>query len=230
MISGRLAEVQRRIAAACRRARRDPAEVALVSVTKTVAPQAIREAFVAGARDFGENYGQELRDKAAALADLGPELRWHFIGALQRNKAKYVVGRVRLIHSVDSRALLEEIERRAAAQGLVQELLLELNLEGEESKSGAREEELPALLDACAASPHLRCLGLMTMPPFFDEPDRARPTFARLRELRDREQARARPGVDLRHLSMGMSGDFEAAIEEGATLVRVGTAIFGARG
>lgn len=229
MIAQRLAEVQRRIAAACRRAGRDPAEITLVCVTKTVGPEAIREAFAAGARDFGENYGQELRDKAAALADLGPELRWHFIGALQRNKVKYVVGRARLIHSADSRELLEELERRAAAQGLVQDLLLELNLGGEESKSGAREEDLPALLDACAASPHLRCGGLMAMPPFFDEPDRARPLFARLRELRDRERERARPGVDLRHLSIGMSGDFEAAIEEGATLVRVGTAIFGAR-
>ncbi len=230
-LAARLRDVREAIARACKRAAREPAAVTLVCATKTVPAERIREAFTAGARDFGENYAQELRDKAEALAGLGPELRWHFIGALQRNKVKYAVGRAVLIHSVDSRELLAELDRRAERAGIErQELLLELNLAGEESKSGASEAELPGLLDACAALPRLRCVGLMTMPPFFDEPDRARPHFARLRELRDREQARGRPGLELRHLSMGMSGDFEAAIEEGATLVRVGTAIFGARG
>jgi pyridoxal phosphate enzyme (YggS family) len=229
-IAGRLATVQRAILEACRRAGRDPAAVTLVCVTKTVAAERIREAYAAGARDFGENYAQELRDKAEALADLRG-LRWHFIGTLQRNKARVAVGRVVLIHSAASRALLEELDRRASQlPGQTQDLLIELNLAGEESKSGAPAEALPELLDACSALPHLRCVGLMTMPPFFDEPERARPFFSRLRELGARERERARPRVALEHLSMGMSGDFEAAIEEGATLIRVGTAIFGARG
>jgi PLP dependent protein len=227
-ISGRLAEVRDRVAAACARSGRSLDAITLVCVTKTVGADAIRAAHAAGARNFGENYGQELRDKAAALADL-PDLRWHFIGALQRNKVKYAVGRTRLIHSVDSAALLEAIDRRAADLGLVQEILVELNLSDEASKSGIPEEALPALLQTLGRLPACRCVGLMTMPPFFDDPERARPLFARLRHLALEHAGRPLPGVELRHLSMGMSGDFEVAIEEGATLIRVGTAIFGAR-
>jgi len=214
------------MARACERAGRSPEEVTLVCVSKTVRADAVRAAYEAGARDFGENYGQELRDKASALADL-PGVRWHFIGGLQRNKVKYTSA-ARLIHSIDSAELVAEVERRAAAAGRVQEVLVQLNLAGEETKSGIGEPELEDLLAAFATCRSCRCVGLMTMPPFFDDPERARPIFARLRELRDRHAA-PRPGVDLRHLSMGMSGDFEVAIEEGATLIRVGTAIFGER-
>jgi PLP dependent protein len=227
-IAENLGAVHARVADACRRAGRDPASVGLVCVTKTVEPDAIRAAHAAGARDFGENYAQHLRDKAGALEDLG-ELRWHFIGALQRNKVKYVVGQARLIHSVDSTELLAALERRAASLGVIQPLLLELNLGGEASKSGASEAQLPLLLDALASCPHCRCTGLMTMPPAFDDPETARPIFARLRELLHGQRSVPRPNVDLRELSMGMSGDFEAGIAEGATLIRVGTAIFGAR-
>jgi len=222
----RLARVQESMASACLRAGRRLEEVTLVCVSKTVGAEAVRAAYEAGARDFGENYGQELRDKAGALADL-PDLRWHFIGGLQRNKVKYTSA-AHLIHSIDSAELVAEVERRAAAAGRVQEVLVQLNLAGEETKSGIAEAALEELLAAFAACGSCRCVGLMTMPPFFDDPARARPLFARLRELRELHAA-PRPGVELRHLSMGMSGDFEVAIEEGATLIRVGTAIFGER-
>jgi pyridoxal phosphate enzyme (YggS family) len=148
---------------------------------------------------------------------------------LQRNKVKYVVGTACLIHTVASRSVLEEIEHRAAAAEVQQEVLVQLNLSGESTKSGILEAELEPLLDSFASCAHVRCAGLMTMPPFFDDPDRARPLFARLRDLRDRAAETVRTNVDLHHLSMGMSGDFEVAIEEGATLVRIGTAITGPR-
>jgi PLP dependent protein len=227
-ISKNLAAVRGRIERACERASRDPAGVTLVCVSKLVEEERIRAAHAAGARDFGENYGQELRDKTRALADL-EGVRWHFIGPLQKNKIRYAVGHAALIHSVHAASLVEEIERRAQADKVDQEVLVQLNLSGEETKSGIAGEELAALLDAFAPCVRTRCVGLMTMPPFFDEPDRARPLFASLRALAAAARAVPRARVELRHLSMGMSGDFEVAIEEGATLVRVGTAIFGAR-
>jgi hypothetical protein len=227
-VAGNLDAVRRRVEGACRRAGRSSDEVALVCVTKMVEPRLIRAAYEAGARVFGENYGQDLRDKARALSDL-PDVRWHFIGGLQRNKVKYAVGRAHLIHSVDSPELVEEIDRRAAAMGITQEVLVQLNLAEEETKSGVSGAEVGRLLSSFAGHPHCRCTGLMALPPFFDEPLRARPFFARLREIREEQARIARPGVMLQHLSMGMSGDYEVAVEEGATLVRVGTAIFGAR-
>lgn len=228
-LAGRLHAVQERVAAACRRVGRAPEEVALLCVTKTVEAARVRQAYEAGARRFGENYAQELRDKALELADL-PGLEWHFIGALQRNKVKYVVGTARWIQTIDSPTLLEAVDRRAAQAGPApQEVLVEVNIAGEQSKSGVSAAELEGLLDRFTGATSCRCAGLMTMPPFFDEPERARPYFADLRRLRDRLSTRARSHVDLRHLSMGMSGDFEVAIEEGATIVRVGTAIFGPR-
>ncbi len=223
-----LEAVRQRLERACERAGRRPDEVTLVSVSKTVDAARVRQAYELGERDFGENYGQHLRDKAAELADLG-DLRWHFIGPLQRNKVKYTTSRAALIHSIHSTSLIKEIDRRAAAAGWQQEVLVQLNISGEETKSGVGDEALAPLLDAFAGCSHTRCVGLMTMPPFFDDGDAARPFFAALRELRDRAAATQRPNVDLRHLSMGMTGDFEVAIAEGATLVRVGTAIFGAR-
>lgn len=227
-IAANLAAVQERIEEACARAGRPPAEVTLVCVSKTLEADYVRAAYGAGARVFGENYGQELRDKARDLSDL-PDLQWHFIGALQRNKVKYAANTAALIHSVSAPALVAEIDRRAAATDRTQDVLVQLNISGESTKSGIGQQELDLLLDAFAGCTHCRCKGLMTMPPFFDDPDRARPVFAQLRELRDELARIQRPNVDLSHLSMGMSGDFEVAIEEGATLVRVGTAIFGPR-
>jgi len=223
-----LARVRTRLAAAARRAGRSPDDVTLCAVSKHQPAAAIRAAYAAGQRRFAENYAQELRDKAAELADLA-SLEWHFIGPLQRNKVKYVVGTAALVQSVDSVPLLTELSRRAAAVGAALPCLAEVNIAGEASKSGVEPDDLPALLDAFAALPAVTCIGLMMMPPFSDDPEEARPHFRALRALRDREAARPRPRVELRQLSMGMSGDFEVAIEEGATLVRVGTAIFGAR-
>ncbi|HEY3355353.1 MAG TPA: YggS family pyridoxal phosphate-dependent enzyme [Polyangia bacterium] len=227
-LAAALAEVRARLAAAARRAGRDPGEVALCAVSKTQPAAAIRAAYAAGQRLFAENYAQELRDKAAELADLA-DLTWHFIGPLQRNKVKYVVGTAALLQSVDSVRLMDELDHRAAALGLTLPCLVEVNIAGEASKSGLPPAALPEVLDAFAARPRLSCEGLMTMPPFGDEAEEARPYFRALRELRDRAAVTPRPRVSLRHLSMGMSQDFEVAIEEGATIVRVGTAIFGAR-
>ncbi len=227
-IADNLAGVRRRIARAAELAGRDPDEITLVCVSKYVDVHCIRQAYDAGARDFGENYAQNLREKAQDLADL-PDLRWHFIGGLQRNKVKVVIGTTHLIHSVDSAGLVQEIDRRAAAANLTQDVLVQLNLAGEATKSGITAEELPSFLENFAGCTHCRCAGLMTMPPFFDEPQRAGPFFSHLRELQEQQAPIHRPGVALQHLSMGMSGDFEAAIQCGATLIRVGTSIFGAR-
>jgi pyridoxal phosphate enzyme (YggS family) len=204
-----------------------PAGVTLVAVSKTQPPDAIREAYAAGQRDFGENYAQEWRDKAAALADLAG-IVWHFIGALQTNKVKVVLPSgegaaapsARWVHTVDRLALAEELSKRAARRGEPTRVLLEVNVAAEPSKSGAAPGDLPALAAAVAALPGLELRGLMCIPPAEGDP---RPHFARLRALRDGL------GLALPDLSMGMSGDYAAAIAEGSTLVRVGTAIFGAR-
>jgi len=227
-IGPRLELVRQRMALACQRAGRSTDEVTLVCVSKTVAAAAIRSAHAAGVSVFGENYAQDLRDKARELKPLAG-LAWHFIGPLQRNKVRLVVGTAALIHSVHSLDILRAIEERAARRAAPQELLIQLNLSREHTKSGIAEGQLAELLDGVARCTWCRCVGLMTMPPFFDQPELARPYFARLAQLRRRCAAEARPRVDLRHLSMGMSGDFEVAIEEGATLVRIGTAIFGPR-
>lgn len=223
-IADNLARIRDRIAAAV--ARRGPGPLpTLIGVSKRQPIAALEAALAAGLADFGENYAQEFRDKVAALGHDPP--RWHFIGALQTNKIKYVVGKA-LIHTVDRPALIDALQARAARDGVTQEVLVEVNLGDEAQKAGVREAELPALLDRFADAPALRCRGLMVIPPV-DEPSETRAFFARLRELRDRLAAGGRPGVALDHLSMGMSADFEEAIEEGATLVRVGTAIFGPR-
>jgi pyridoxal phosphate enzyme (YggS family) len=220
-IAGRLAEVRGRIAAAAQRAGRSAESVTLLAVSKTKPEAQIREAYAAGQRDFGENYVQELSAKAAALADL-PGLRWHLIGPLQRNKVKPVVPVAALVHTVDRPALAQEIEKRAAAAGRVVPVLLEVNVSGEASKAGCPPAEAGALAGAVRAMPHLALRGLMTIPPDTGDREQARPFFAALRALRDRLG-------DLPELSMGMSHDFEIAVEEGATIVRVGTAIFGSR-
>jgi pyridoxal phosphate enzyme (YggS family) len=216
-------EVRKRLEAAACKAGRDPAAVKLVAVSKTVEVGRIGEAAAAGQLIFGENYLQEARDKIAAL---GPGLTWHLVGHLQTNKAKAAVELFQLIHSVDRVHLAQALEKAAARQQKVQEILLQVNLAGEASKSGASPEAAPELLREITRLPHLRVVGLMTMPPFLD-PEAVRPYFRALRELRDRlEQLHLGP---LPELSMGMSGDYEVAVEEGATLVRVGTAIFGKR-
>lgn len=194
-----------------------PAGVTLVAVSKTQPAEAIREAYAAGQRDFGENYAQEWRGKADALADL-PGLRWHFIGGLQTNKVKYLAGRVEAIHTVDRVELAREISRRFAAKGAAARVYLEVNVGGEASKSGCAPAGVPALAAEVRALPAVELVGLMTIPPPDDDP---RPHFRTLRALRD--------GLGIPGLSMGMSADWRIAIEEGSTCVRVGSAIFGAR-
>lgn len=194
-----------------------PAGVTLVAVSKTQPPEAIREAHAAGQRDFGENYVQEWREKAEALADL-PGLTWHFIGSLQTNKVKYLAGKVGLVHTVDREELGREIAKRWEKAGARARVLVEVNLGGEESKGGCRPDAVPGLVERLRLLPALDVAGLTCIPPPDDDP---RPHFRALRALRD--------GLGLAELSMGMSGDYPVAIEEGATIVRVGTAIFGER-
>ena len=223
-IAGNLARVRERIARAAHAVGRAPETVRLLAVSKKMPADDVRAALAAGQRAFGENYAQELRDKSALLAGdptLPAPPEWHFIGPLQSNKVKYVAGKAALVHSIDSPALLDAFE----ARGATQTCLIQVNVAGEASKKGIAPVDLPALLDRFAALKHVRCEGLMLIPPRGD----ARPHFAALRALRDREAARPRPNVDLRELSMGMTEDLEIAVEEGATIVRVGTAIFGAR-
>jgi pyridoxal phosphate enzyme (YggS family) len=237
-IAHNLDVVRARVAQAERAAGLSAGSVRLLAVSKTKPIEDVAAAAACGQRDFGENYAQEIRDKRAACAGaaaglfaLGGLPRWHFIGPLQSNKVKYLAGLIEMIHTVDAPALLDEIERRAAAVGpsCVQDCLIQINQAGETQKRGIAPADLPAILDLFADRPHLRCVGLMSIPPLADDPEASRPHFAALRRLRDGEAARPRARVDLRQLSMGMSHDLEVAVSEGATLVRVGTAIFGAR-
>lgn len=221
-IAERLAAVHERIAAAAARAGRPAESIRLVAVSKTKPAEMIREAYAAGQRDFGENYAQELSQKAEALADL-PGIKWHFIGPLQRNKVKLIAGVTSLVHTVDRPELAAELARRAVAPGRVLPVLLEVNVSGEATKAGCSPPQAPSLAAEVRALAYLRLDGLMTIPPDTDDREQARPYFAALRRLRDEI------GGDLPELSMGMSHDFEIAIEEGATIVRVGTAIFGSR-
>jgi pyridoxal phosphate enzyme (YggS family) len=212
-----IAEVERRIEAAARRAGRERAGITLIAVTKTFPPSLIREAYDAGLRVFGENYIQEFERKWPELEDL-EGARFHFIGHLQSNKARRAVELFDAIETVDSAKLARRLDEAA---GREIETMIEVKLSGEEAKSGACPEELPALIEAIRGCPNLKLTGLMTMPPWSDEPERSRPYFRRLRELAER--------CGLPNLSMGMSHDLEVAVEEGATHVRVGTALFGSR-
>jgi hypothetical protein len=212
-----LHEVEKRIAQACERAGRSPEDVTLVAVTKTFPPEAIRAAFAAGLRNFGENRVQEAKAKVEALADL--LITWHMVGRLQSNKAKAASGLFDIIHSVDSVMLAEVLSRRAERKIPI---LLEVNLSGEATKAGFFEGELVAAVEQISQLPNLEIKGLMTIAPMVADPEEARPVFHHLRQLRD--------GLGLEHLSMGMTDDFEVAIEEGATMVRIGRAIFGERG
>jgi PLP dependent protein len=222
-IASRLESVRTRIAAAARRAGRDPAAIRLVLATKTQPPEAIRAAYQAGARDFGENYVNEALAKRAALADL-PGIKWHLIGHLQTNKAKLAAGAFELIHSLDSARLAEALARARAGQPPVR-ALIEVNLGGEASKSGVAPGDAAELLEAARGK--VEIVGLMAIPPPAADPLRTRRYFTELRVMRDRLAADS--GIALSELSMGMTDDFEIAIEEGATIVRVGRAIFGER-
>jgi pyridoxal phosphate enzyme (YggS family) len=225
-IRDNLLRVVERMDQAARRTGRDPGEIKLIAVSKTVELARIREAIKAGVTILGENYVQEAREK---IEEIGHGVQWHMIGHLQKNKAKHAVTLFDYIHSIDGIALAQEIDRRAAQKGKRVRVLGEVNLSGEASKFGIDSEAVVDLIRHVASLKHISIEGLMTMPPYFDEPEKARPYFIRLRELRDRIQKEGIEGVRMDELSMGMSGDFEVAIEEGATMVRVGTAIFGER-
>ncbi len=226
MIRENLNNVRDRMASAARKAGRNPEDVVLVAASKGVGLERLREGLAAGIRVLGESKVQEAMPKVRAL---GKGAEWHFIGHLQSNKAKYVVGEFQLIHSVDSLELSEEINNRAQKRGITQNVLLEVNVSGESDKFGVLPDEVIGMVKAMTGLTSVSLKGLMTVPPYSENPEDVRPYFRMLRELRDNVLS---PGVcpsDFRELSMGMSGDFEVAIEEGATIVRIGTAIFGLR-
>jgi pyridoxal phosphate enzyme (YggS family) len=225
-IAANIEAIHQRMAQAAQKGGRRPGDVRLVAVTKTKPASAIAEAFACGQSIFGENYVQELVAKAA---ELPKEICWHFIGHLQSNKVRQVAGLVQMIHSVDRISLAREIDRHWGELGKICDILVQVNISREASKSGTTSEEVFGLIREIATLPHVRIKGLMTMPPFFDDPEAARPYFKALRELASEIEAARIPGVEMKELSMGMSGDFEAAIAEGATLVRVGSALFGER-
>jgi pyridoxal phosphate enzyme (YggS family) len=211
-------EIEQRVAAAADRGGRSPTEITLIGVTKTVGPEVVRQAFQAGMRHFGESRIQEAREKIAGLSALKPRPSWHMVGHLQTNKAKMATDLFDVIHSVDSIRLAEAISQHA---GHNVPILVEVNVSGEASKYGFGPDEVSPVIEQVAHLPHLEVSGLMTVAPYTDDPEEVRPVFRRLRELRD--------SMGLEHLSMGMTDDFEVAIEEGATMVRIGRAIFGER-
>jgi pyridoxal phosphate enzyme (YggS family) len=215
------------MAAAAGAAGRDPSSIRLVAVSKTFPTEAVREAYAAGQRDFGENRVQEGLQKIGETTDL--TIRWHLLGHLQTNKARKAGPAFAMVQSVDSAELIQKLDAAASEAGRTPELLIQVDLAGEATKFGASPDEVPRLFDAAGACRAASVVGLMTLPPVPDTPEDARPFFRRLRELRDEWLAAGVPASMLRELSMGMSGDFEVAIEEGATIVRVGTAIFGSR-
>jgi pyridoxal phosphate enzyme (YggS family) len=225
-LRARLADVRARIARAAGRAGRDPAAVRLVAVSKTFPAECVRAAAAAGQIDFGENKVQEALLKMEQTSDLS--LRWHLIGHLQSNKAKKAA-RFDVVQSIDDAALVQKLDEAATAVGRRIDLLVQVDLAGEITKHGAREDELTAIFDATRTARSCRGAGLMIIPPAVEDPEAARPYFRQLRDVRDRLLARGVDASMLQELSMGMSHDFEVAVEEGATLVRVGTAIFGSR-
>ena len=225
-ISENLEHVEGRIREACARSGRQREDVTLIAVSKTKPVPDLEEALRCGYDVFGENKVQEIRDKAPVMPG---SVHWHMIGHLQANKVKYLIGVVDLIHSVDNDRLAEEIEKQAAKHDTVVDILCEVNMAGEESKFGLTPEETPEFVSRIALLPHLKIRGLMTIAPYTDDPESNRVYFRGLRELKDRINAAGIPGVEMDLLSMGMTGDFEVAIEEGATFVRVGTGIFGER-
>jgi len=227
MIRASVDALRCRIESACRRAGRTPDEVTLVAVAKTFPADDIRESLRAGVEDIGENYVQELLAKREQLA--AEKVRWHFLGHLQTNKVRQIAPWITLIHAVDSRGVAEEIDRRAALAGRVIDVLVEVNTTGEETKFGISPDATVSFLRSLEGCGHIRVAGLMTIGPFLPDPEGSRPMFKTLRRLRDEARSLGQANVTMEHLSMGMTGDFEVAIEEGATLIRIGTAIFGPR-
>lgn len=226
MIRENLAEVRSNIAKACEKVGREPSEVTLLAVSKTRPVEMIREAMAAGQRAFGENYVQEIEEKYAVLGD---NADWHMIGHLQRNKVKYIIGKVSLIHSVDSLRLAEQIQKEAEKHSVTVRVLLEVNVANEESKWGFTPDETVEAVKAVAAMPNVHVCGLMTSAPITEDAESNRVYFRQLRKLFDDIKAMNIENVDMQVLSMGMTGDYTVAVEEGSTLVRVGTGIFGAR-
>jgi pyridoxal phosphate enzyme (YggS family) len=226
-IAERLTSIRERIAAAAAVAGRAPSSVRLVAVSKTFQVEAVREAYAAGQRDFGENKVQEALEKMASSADL--PIRWHLLGHLQSNKARKAAASFTTIHSLDSVELLRKLDDAAAAADRSPELLVQVDLAGETTKSGVRPADVPRIFEAAAGCKAAQVVGLMTLPPAPELPEDARPWFRKLRDLRDQWLAAGVPAPMLRELSMGMSADFEVAVQEGSTMVRVGTAIFGSR-
>jgi pyridoxal phosphate enzyme (YggS family) len=223
----RLDQIKERIRQAAEACGRKADSVRLVAVSKTVPAEIVRQALETGVTILGENYVQEAQKKFQALVQYPAS--WHFIGHLQSNKAKYAVRLFDMIHSVDSLKLARELDKQAAKVDKIQQILVQVNISGEETKSGITADETMALITGISQMEHLSLKGLMTMPPYFYQPEKVRPFFAALRKLRDRINAQHIPNVSMEELSMGMTGDFEVAIKEGATLVRIGTAIFGER-
>jgi len=217
------------MARAAARAGRDPSSIKLLAASKGIAAERVAEAIKAGVRDIGENRLQEALRKIGALGSRFPDLQWHFIGTLQRRKVKAVVGTFKMIHSVDTVPLAEEINRQAGAHGVRQRVLLEVNVGRELSKAGFSPSDLQKAVQLVDALPNLQVDGLMTVPPYAEDPESARPYFRQLRDLARKFSTGSYERVCIRELSMGMSEDYEVAIEEGATLIRVGRAIFGAR-
>lgn len=217
--------VLEKIHKACEKVGRKPEDVKLLGASKTVPPERIREFYTCGLKVYGENRVQEFLKKYEALSDL--DIEWHFIGYLQSNKVKYLINKVVLIHSLDRKSLADEIQKRAQKANIIQDTLIEVNVGGEETKAGVEPDKLKELFEYTLSLPNIRILGLMCIPPYLENPEDVRPYFIRLRELK--EELEKDFNVKLPHLSMGMSHDFEVAIEEGATIVRIGTALFGER-
>jgi len=226
-LKDRLERVHERIKKAADDCNRPADSIRLIAVSKTMPAEIVKEAIEAGVTDLGENYIQEAREKINTLATA--PVNWHYIGHLQSNKAKYAVRLFDLIHSVDSLKLAQELNKYAQKNDKIQSILVQVNVAKEESKSGVFVENTFELLKNISQLANISVKGFMTMPPYFNAPEKVRPFFAALRELRDRIRAQHIPNIAMDELSMGMTGDFEAAIQEGATMVRIGTAIFGER-
>ncbi len=225
-LKGNILRVRKRIEDAAKRANRDPEEITMIAVTKTVPPALINAAFEYDIIHIGENKVQELTGKQIST---NSGIKWHFIGQLQRNKVKYIIGNVSLIHSLDRIELAEEIQKESKKANLKTPVLVQVNIAGETTKGGLNVQQIEGFLEAVSQMPNLSVCGLMAIPPAAENAEESRPWFREMRILRDELTGKKIPNIDLFELSMGMSGDFEVAIEEGATMVRIGTAIFGKR-
>ena len=227
MIAITIEQIRQRIAKRCEAVGRSPSEITLLAVSKTFPSECIAEAIRCGVLDVGENYVQELLQKKSALND--DRIRWHFIGHLQSNKVKYIIDWISLVQAVDTTALAREINNRAERSKRIVDILLEVNTTGEQSKFGLRPEHTVDFVKQLANLENIKISGLMTIGPFLSDPEGSRPMFRQLRQLKDEIATLNQQNVSMKHLSMGMSGDFEVAIDEGATILRLGTAIFGSR-